>query len=119
MVGSGSLRFPADLQNYLDPAMLLSRREDFPEGWRASGTGSGSSFDAGDSHPSRLHQAAQPIGGRLLGEMEVLSKLGWYRVRSCQQIAHELLFQSICPSVDHRALSFVCAPGIMRAGSSW
>jgi hypothetical protein len=51
--------------------------------------------------------------------MEVIGKLGWHRVRSSQQIAHELLFQSLCPSVDHRALSFVCAPGIMRAGSSW
>jgi hypothetical protein len=119
MAGSGSLRFPTDLQNYLDPAMLLSLREYLPEGWHASGTGSGSSFDAGDSHPSRLHQAAQPIVRRPLGEMEVLSKLGWHRMRSCQQIAHELLFQSLCPSVDHRALSFVCAPGMMRVGSSW
>src|SRR3989304_2927909 len=103
MAGSGSLRFPTDLQNYLGPAILLSLREDVPEGWHASGPGFGSSFDAGDSHPSRLYQAAQPIGGRPLGEMEVLSKLGWHRVRSCQQIAHELLFQSLCPSLDHRA----------------
>ena len=74
MAGSGRLGFPAHLQNYLSPAMLFSLSEGFPEGWHASGMGSGSSFDVGDSHPPRLHQAAQPIGGRPLGEMEVLSK---------------------------------------------
>jgi hypothetical protein len=32
MAGSGRFNFPADLQNYLGPAMAFSLREDLPEG---------------------------------------------------------------------------------------